>query len=80
MCLRDMEKEMVNTLNPYADVAAGDTRDQELVQLVKRGQSGGARRAMATKLGLAEVSWKAAGKNSMCPTSSPNIASPLICP
>ncbi len=28
---------MVNTLNPFADVAAGDARDQELVQLAKGG-------------------------------------------
>jgi RNA polymerase sigma factor (sigma-70 family) len=32
-----MEKEMVNTPNPFTDVAVGDGRDQDLVQLAKRG-------------------------------------------
>ena len=32
-----MEKEMVNTPSPFTDVAAGEGRDQELVQLAKGG-------------------------------------------
>jgi RNA polymerase sigma factor (sigma-70 family) len=32
-----MEKEMVNTPNPFTDVAAGEGRDQELVHLAKSG-------------------------------------------
>jgi RNA polymerase sigma factor (sigma-70 family) len=32
-----MEKEMVNTPNPFTDVAAGEGRDQELVQMAKEG-------------------------------------------
>ncbi len=47
-----MEKEMVNTPNPFTEIAAGEGRDQELVRLAKGGN-----RAALEELVVHHQSW-----------------------